>query len=66
MTNKDTTKTRPLIDRRGFLGGAAAVGIGAQSLFTGGGASAQSSKTGTIRVWGEPGPYGGAGVAAMN
>ncbi|NGX97247.1 MAG: extracellular solute-binding protein, partial [Candidatus Afipia apatlaquensis] len=66
MTNKDTTNTRPLIDRRGFLGGATAVGIGAQSLFTAGGASAQSSKTGTIRVWGEPGPYGGAGVAAMN
>ncbi len=66
MTNKDTTDTRSLIDRRGFLGGAAAVGIGAQSLFTAGGASAQSSKTGTIRVWGEPGPYGGAGVAAMN
>jgi ABC-type glycerol-3-phosphate transport system substrate-binding protein len=66
MTNKDTTNTRSLIDRRGFLGGAAAVGIGAQSLFTAGGASAQSSKTGTIRVWGEPGPYGGAGVAAMN
>lgn len=66
MTNKDTTNTRPLIDRRGFLGGAAAVGIGAQGLFTAGAASAQSSKTGTIRVWGEPGPYGGAGVAAMN
>jgi multiple sugar transport system substrate-binding protein len=66
MTNEDTTYTRPLINRRGFIGGAAAVGIGAKSLFSAGSASAQSSKTGTVRVWGEPGPYGGAGVAAMN
>ena len=30
------------------------------------GAFAQSTKTGTVRVWGEPGPYGGVAVAAMN
>jgi len=66
MTNKDRTNSRLLIDRRGFVGGAAAVGIGATSLFNTGRASAQSTKTGTVRVWGEPGPYGGVGVAAMN
>ena len=27
---------------------------------------AQASKSGTVRVWGEPGPYGGVAVAAMN
>lgn len=66
MTNVDRTPSQLLLDRRGFLGGAAAVGIGAKSLFTAGSASAQSTKTGTVRVWGEPGPYGGVGVAAMN
>lgn len=66
MTSKDRTTSRLMLDRRGFLGGAAAVGIGANSLFGSGSASAQSTKTGTVRVWGEPGPYGGAGVAAMN
>ena len=66
MTNMDRTPSQLLLDRRGFLGGAAAVGIGAGNLFSAGSASAQSTKTGTVRVWGEPGPYGGAGVAAMN
>jgi len=66
MTSKDKASSRMLLDRRGFLGGAAAVGIGAKGLFGAGSASAQSTKTGTVRVWGEPGPYGGVGVAAMN
>jgi multiple sugar transport system substrate-binding protein len=66
MTNKDRTNSRSLLDRRDFVGGAAAVGIAATSLFNTGRASAQSTKTGTVRVWGEPGPYGGVGVAAMN
>ncbi|MGQ0652879.1 MAG: ABC transporter substrate-binding protein [Betaproteobacteria bacterium] len=29
-------------------------------------AQAKSSKTGVVRVWGEPGPYGGVAVDAMN
>ncbi len=28
--------------------------------------SRRAAKTGTVRVWGEPGPYGGVAVAAMN
>ena len=29
-------------------------------------AQTKSSKTGTVRVWGEPGPYGGVAVDGMN
>ena len=51
------------IKRREFLAGTAATGL----LGTFAGASlAQSTKSGTVRVWGEPGPYGGVAVAAMN
>lgn len=54
------------LGRREFLGGAAALSLGAGGLLKSGPAFGQSSKTGTVRVWGEPGPYGGVGVAAMN
>ena len=51
------------IKRREFLAGTAATGL----LGTFAGPSlAQSTKSGTVRVWGEPGPYGGVAVAAMN
>ncbi len=55
------------IDRRQLLTGIAAAGVTASTGLAGSGsASAQSTKTGTVRVWGEPGPYGGVAVAAMN
>lgn len=54
------------LDRRTFLGGMAAAGASAGGLFGATSSFGQSKKTGTIRVWGEPGPYGGVGVAAMN
>ncbi len=49
--------------RREFLAGTAATGF-LGSLTTP--AVSQSTKSGTVRVWGEPGPYGGVAVAAMN
>jgi multiple sugar transport system substrate-binding protein len=52
-----------MIKRREFLGGTAAAAL---TAFAGTPAGAQSSKSGTVRVWGEPGPYGGVAVAAMN
>ena len=52
------------IDRRQVLTGMAAAGVTASTGL--GSAFAQSTKTGTVRVWGEPGPYGGVAVAAMN
>jgi multiple sugar transport system substrate-binding protein len=50
------------VSRRHFLKATAAGAtiLGAPSI-----ARAQG-KTGTVRVWGEPGPYGGVGVDAMN
>ena len=55
------------VNRRGFMSGAAATGLAVAGLNMGTRfARAQSSKTGTVRVWGEPGPYGGVAVAAMN
>ena len=55
------------IDRRQLLTGMAAAGVTAPTGLAGpGNAFAQSTKTGTVRVWGEPGPYGGVAVAAMN
>jgi multiple sugar transport system substrate-binding protein len=54
------------LDRRTFLGGVAAAGASASGLLNATSAFGQSTKTGTVRVWGEPGPYGGVGVAAMN
>lgn len=66
MSKKDQRINQQSLGRREFLGGAAAVGIGASGLFNASRASAQGAKTGTVRVWGEPGPYGGVAVAAMN
>lgn len=66
MGNTDHATPKLSIDRRKFLGAAAAAGIGASGLFNAGSTFAQTSKTGTVRVWGEPGPYGGVAVAAMN
>jgi multiple sugar transport system substrate-binding protein len=51
------------MNRRQFLkatGAAGAVTLGAPI------AARAQGKTGTVRVWGEPGPYGGVGVDAMN
>jgi multiple sugar transport system substrate-binding protein len=65
MTSKHTRQVSGLpIDRRQLLTGMAAAGASASTGMTG--AFAQSTKTGTVRVWGEPGPYGGVAVAAMN
>jgi ABC-type glycerol-3-phosphate transport system substrate-binding protein len=50
--------------RRRFLGTTAG-GIGAVALGRPAVGRAQG-KTGTVRVWGEPGPYGAVGVEAMN
>ena len=56
--------------RRKFLSDLSLLGVGAaagslaaplEAL-----AQAKSSKTGVVRVWGEPGPYGGVAVDAMN
>ncbi len=66
MRVKDQHTNKAGLGRREFLGGTAALGLGASGLFGSKSALAQSTKTGTVRVWGEPGPYGGVGVAAMN
>jgi ABC-type glycerol-3-phosphate transport system substrate-binding protein len=50
------------VHRRDFLASGAALALVASARHS----NAQSSKTGTVRVWGEPGPYGGVAVAAMN
>ena len=52
------------VRRREVLGGIAAMGLTTAAGL--GRAEAQSSRTGVVRVWGEPGPYGGVAVAAMN
>jgi ABC-type glycerol-3-phosphate transport system substrate-binding protein len=52
------------IDRRTFVAGMAATGAAIGGAYRD--AFAQSAKTGTVRVWGEPGPYGGVAVQAMN
>ena len=50
------------VSRRHFLKttAASAAVVGAPGLVR------AQGKTGTVRVWGEPGPYGGVGVDAMN
>ncbi len=50
--------------RRDFLKGSAALGVAA-TLATARRARAQG-RTGTVRVWGEPGPYAAVAVDAMN
>ena len=67
MTHKDIrpVHSRPF-GRRTFLGGLGATGLTAGLGVSAPRARAQSTKTGTVRVWGEPGPYGGVGVDAMN
>jgi multiple sugar transport system substrate-binding protein len=53
------------MNRRNFLRAAGAGALGAATLGAPIPGRAQG-KTGTVRVWGEPGPYGGVGVEAMN
>jgi len=66
---KKSEGIKPAITRRQFLSDIAVLGAGAA---TGAGftlpawAQTKSTKTGTVRVWGEPGPYGGVAVDAMN
>ena len=55
---------RSSISRRNFVAGAAA--LGASGLALPAWAQKTSSRTGTVRVWGEPGPYAGVAVDAMN
>jgi len=54
--------------RRKFLSDLAAVsgGVAAGTLGLPAWAQKPSTKTGTVRVWGEPGPYAGVAVDAMN
>ena len=66
MKKRDQSNTELSLNRRTFVSGAAAIGISAPSLFNTTSGFAQSDKTGVARVWGEPGPYGGTAVAAMN
>jgi multiple sugar transport system substrate-binding protein len=55
------TKGPSGVSRRDFLAASAAAGValGAPAVLAQG-------KSGTVRVWGEPGPYGGVAVQAMN
>jgi multiple sugar transport system substrate-binding protein len=66
MKKRDQSNTELSLNRRTFVSGAAAMGISAPSLFNTTSGFAQSDKTGVARVWGEPGPYGGTAIAAMN
>ena len=66
MTNRKLTPVfRRAVDRRQVLGGLTAAGVAASTGFGTGSAFAQSGKTGVVRVWGEPGPYGGCSVSAI-
>ncbi|NIQ94438.1 MAG: extracellular solute-binding protein, partial [Desulfuromonadales bacterium] len=70
MPNKRLFKTfSPRLDRRQFLAASAvttaAVAAGVPGFWPRA-AKAQSSKSGVVRVWGEPGPYAGVAVDAMN
>jgi ABC-type glycerol-3-phosphate transport system substrate-binding protein len=57
--------TAGLLSRRDFIAGSA--GLAAGGFMAGAGSAfGQAAKTGTVRVWGEPGPYGGVAVAGMN
>ena len=49
------------VGRREFIAGVAATGLAANTV-----PAFSQTKTGTVRVWGEPGPYGGVAVAGMN
>ena len=64
MTKDTSNRSMHRVRRREVLAGLAATGLATATGFTP--AKAQSTKTGTVRVWGEPGPYGGVAVAAMN
>ena len=56
-TRKRRQRRKFLTDLAALSGGAAAAGALARLR-----AQAKSTKTGTVRVWGEPGPYGGVAV----
>ena len=62
MDRNDNSPKTP-IDRRQFIAGVAALGA---STTLPAWAQKPSTKTGVVRVWGEPGPYGGVAVDAMN
>jgi multiple sugar transport system substrate-binding protein len=53
---------RQAVSRRHFLKSSAV----AAAALAGPGVARAQGKTGTVRVWGEPGPYGAVGVEAMN
>ncbi len=67
MKQAQWTGTRKAMGRRQFLGKSAVlgVGVGLGALGAPGILRAQG-KSGTVRVWGEPGPYGGVAVEGMN
>ncbi len=69
MEKKIRDPRAPATSRRKFLSDLAALSGGALaagSLGLPAWAQTKSSKTGTVRVWGEPGPYAGVAVDAMN
>ena len=60
---------KPAVTRRKFLSDIAVLGAGAAAgvgLALPAWGQTQSTKTGIVRVWGEPGPYGGVAADAMN
>ena len=66
---KKTGSSKNEIERRNLLSGMAVLGAGAAAgtAFTlPAWAQKKSTKTGIVRVWGEPGPYAGVAVDAMN
>jgi ABC-type glycerol-3-phosphate transport system substrate-binding protein len=63
MDDRNNAESQPF-SRRQFVSGMAALGAGSLALPAW--AQKTSSKTGTVRVWGEPGPYAGVAVDAMN
>ncbi len=66
---KKPAAIKPAFTRRKFLSDIAVLGAGAAAgsgLALPAWAQKKSTKTGIVRVWGEPGPYGGVAVDAMN
>ena len=64
---KKPAAIKPAFTRRKFLSDIAVLGAGAAAgsgLALPAWAQKKSTKTGIVRVWGEPGPYGGVAVDA--